>query len=158
VRRANAYRERKSQMTSNQIVTVFGAYGHIGRFVVSELRNRGSTPILSGRDPDKNALGEVHAELDPRPASVDDAVSLDRALVGATSVIIIIAPDKKTSAAEREWLHWCRSVYRSSLRVTGKHEGTGSLLVCRPSASYRAWLEEKCRVQPLLRLARYIGK
>jgi hypothetical protein len=99
VRRANAYRESKSQMTSNQIVTVFGAYGHTGRFVVSELRNRGSTPILSGRDPDKlNALGDVHAGLDLRPASVDDAVSLDRALVGATSVINCAGPFARTSA------------------------------------------------------------
>jgi short subunit dehydrogenase-like uncharacterized protein len=36
-------------------VTVFGAYGHTGRFVVSELRKREWTPILSGRDPAKLA-------------------------------------------------------------------------------------------------------
>jgi NAD(P)-dependent dehydrogenase (short-subunit alcohol dehydrogenase family) len=86
-------------MTSNQTVTVFGAYGHTGRFVVSELRKRGWTPILSGRDPDKlNALGDVHPGLDQRPARVDDAVSLDRALVGATSVINCAGPFARTSA------------------------------------------------------------
>jgi hypothetical protein len=86
-------------MTSNQIVTVFGAYGHTGRFVVSELLNRESTPILSGRDPDKlNVLGDVHAGLDLRPASVDDPVSLDRALAGATSVINCAGPFARTSA------------------------------------------------------------
>jgi hypothetical protein len=86
-------------MTSNQVVTVFGAYGHTGRFVVSELRNRGLTPILSGRDSDKlNALGEMHAGVDLRPASVDDAVSLDRALVGATSVINCAGPFARTAA------------------------------------------------------------
>jgi hypothetical protein len=86
-------------MTSNTAVTVFGAYGHTGRFVVSELRARGWTPILSGRDPDKlHALGNVHRGLEVRPASVDDAASLDRALAGATSVINCAGPFARTSA------------------------------------------------------------
>jgi saccharopine dehydrogenase-like NADP-dependent oxidoreductase len=86
-------------MTSNQTATVFGAYGHTGRFVVSELQNRGWTPILSGRDPDKlNVLGEMHPELDLRPASVDDPESLDRALVGAAAVINCAGPFAMTSA------------------------------------------------------------
>ena len=60
-------------MTSKQIVTVFGAYGHTGRFVVSEFRKRGWTPVLSGRDSDKlNAIGAAHSGLEIRPASVDD--------------------------------------------------------------------------------------
>ena len=86
-------------MTSNKSVTVFGAYGHTGRFVVSELRQRGWTPILSGRDPDKlNALGDVHPGLDLRPARVDDSASLDRALVGSTAVINCAGPFARTSA------------------------------------------------------------
>ncbi|MGH9883249.1 MAG: saccharopine dehydrogenase, partial [Pyrinomonadaceae bacterium] len=52
-------------MTSNQTVTVFGAYGHTGRFVVSELRKRGWTPILSGRDEDKlSVIAGLHGGLD----------------------------------------------------------------------------------------------
>ena len=86
-------------MATNQTVTVFGAYGHTGRFVVSELRRRGWTPILSGRDADKlNALGEAHAELEMRPASVDDPRSLDRALVGAAAVINCAGPFARTAA------------------------------------------------------------
>ena len=86
VERPIACHARDSPMTSNQRVTVFGAYGHTGRFVVSELRQRGWTPILSGRDPDKlNALGNVHPGLDLRPASVDDPSSLDRALARLNS-------------------------------------------------------------------------
>ena len=66
---------------SNDAVTAFGAYGHTGRFVVSELRRRGWTPILSGRDEDKlNALEGLARGLDLRPANVDDAGSLDYAL------------------------------------------------------------------------------
>jgi NAD(P)-dependent dehydrogenase (short-subunit alcohol dehydrogenase family) len=86
-------------VTTNETVAVFGAYGHTGRFVVSELRKRGWTAILSGRDPDKlNALGSVHPGLDRRPASVDDAASLDRALAGAAAVINCAGPFARTSA------------------------------------------------------------
>jgi short subunit dehydrogenase-like uncharacterized protein len=86
-------------MTSNKNVTVFGAYGHTGRFVVSELRQRGWTPVLSGRDPDKlNALRDVHPGLDLRPAHVDDAASLDRAFVGSAAVINCAGPFARTSA------------------------------------------------------------
>lgn len=86
-------------MTSNKTVAVYGAYGHTGRFVVSELLRRGWTPILSGRDPARlNALGDGHPGLDLRPACVDDAASLDRALVGATSVINCAGPFARTSA------------------------------------------------------------
>src|SRR5258705_8059785 len=86
-------------MTSNQAVTVFGAYGHTGRFVVSELRKRGWTPILSGRDADKlNAIAALHAGLDIRPASVEDAASLDRAVAGASAVINCAGPFLDTSA------------------------------------------------------------
>jgi len=60
-------------MTSNQTVTVFGAYGHTGRFVVSKLRRRGWTPILSGRDEAKlSVVAGLHGGLDIRPASVED--------------------------------------------------------------------------------------
>ena len=79
-------------MTSNQRVTVFGAYGHTGRFVVSELRQRGWTPILSGRDPDKlNALGDVHPGLDLRPAaSMTQPRSIARL---SDQQLLSIAPD-----------------------------------------------------------------
>jgi short subunit dehydrogenase-like uncharacterized protein len=69
---------RSFQMASNQTVTVFGAYGHTGRFVVSELRRRGLTPILSGRDSARlNATHDACPELEIRVASIDDAASLD---------------------------------------------------------------------------------
>jgi hypothetical protein len=86
-------------MTSNQRVTVFGAYGHTGRFVVSELQQRGWTPVLSGRDPGKlQSLGKMHPRLDLRPAHVDDPPSLDRALAGSTAVINCAGPFARTSA------------------------------------------------------------
>src|SRR5882724_12356230 len=86
-------------MTQNRIVTVFGAYGHTGRFVVSELRKRGWVPILSGRDTAKlNAMGDAHPGSEVRVATVDDPASLDRALSGAAAVINCAGPFIDTAA------------------------------------------------------------
>lgn len=80
-------------------VTVFGAYGHTGRFVVSELRERGWTPILSGRDPAKlAALGADGPRAEMRPAAPDDPASLDAALDGAAAVINCAGPFATTAA------------------------------------------------------------
>ncbi|GGJ72337.1 saccharopine dehydrogenase [Streptomyces brasiliensis] len=81
------------------MVAVFGAYGHTGRFVVAELRERGFVPLLSGRDADKlQALAASCPGLEVRPASVDDPVSLDRALEGAAAVINCAGPFATTAA------------------------------------------------------------
>jgi NAD(P)-dependent dehydrogenase (short-subunit alcohol dehydrogenase family) len=86
-------------MRSGKVVTVFGAYGHTGRFVVSELRKREWIPILSGRDPAKLAAvraADPHAEI--RPASLDDPASLDAAIAGAAAVINCAGPFAITAA------------------------------------------------------------
>jgi pimeloyl-ACP methyl ester carboxylesterase len=99
-------------MIQNQIVTVFGAYGHTGRFVVSELRKRGFTPILSGRDAAKlKEAGNAHGGLEGRVTSVDDPASLDRALSGAVAVINCAGPFIDTAvpvidAALRASIHY----------------------------------------------------
>jgi len=80
-------------MSLNRMVTVFGAYGHTGRFVVSELQKRGWKPVLSGRDPAKlNALAELHRGSEVRPAAVEDRQSLDRALADTSAVINCAGP------------------------------------------------------------------
>ena len=77
----------------NHQVTVYGAYGHTGRFVVSELRKRGWRPVLSGRSAAKlSALGEAHPTLDTRVATVDDSSSLSAALSGSAAVINCAGP------------------------------------------------------------------
>ncbi len=86
-------------MASDRTVTVFGAYGHTGRFVVSELCKRGWTPILSGRDAAKlNTVRDAHPGLEVRAASVDDPASLDRAISGAAAVINCAGPFIDTAA------------------------------------------------------------
>ena len=74
-----------------QPVVVFGASGHTGRFVTAELRRRGLPVILSGRNAEKLAAGDVSG-LPVRVASVDDPDSLDRALAGAVAVINCAGP------------------------------------------------------------------
>ncbi|MFA1549780.1 trans-acting enoyl reductase family protein [Actinomadura chokoriensis] len=86
-------------MGSGQMVAVFGAYGHTGRFVVAELRERGFVPVLSGRDAGKlRESAAAHPGLETRPASVDDPVSLDRALDGTAAVINCAGPFAATAA------------------------------------------------------------
>jgi hypothetical protein len=86
-------------MGPGQAVVVFGAYGHTGRFVVTELRDRGYVPLLAGRDENKlHALAASHPGLGLRVAAADDPASLDRALAGAAAVINCAGPFASTAA------------------------------------------------------------
>ena len=86
-------------MSSGQIVAVFGAYGHTGRFVVAELRDRGYLPLLVGRDPGRlQALAASHPGTESREASIADPASLDRALDGASAVVNCAGPFAATAA------------------------------------------------------------
>lgn len=85
-------------MGSGLTVAVFGAYGHTGRFVVAQLRDRGFVPLLSGRDAEKLRVLASETGFDARPASVDDPASLDRALAGAAAVINCAGPFATTAA------------------------------------------------------------
>ncbi|MBB4962306.1 saccharopine dehydrogenase family protein [Micromonospora polyrhachis] len=79
-------------------MAVFGAYGHTGRFVVAELRERGYVPLLLGRDQDKLlAMAQDQPGLEAQQASVDDPASLDRALDGAAAVINCAGPFASTA-------------------------------------------------------------
>jgi len=99
-------------MFANRTVTVFGAYGHTGRFVVSQLRKRGWTAILSGRDADKLNLAATELPgSEVRVASVDSPRSLDRAISGAAAVINCAGPFLDTAvpiveAAIRSGVHY----------------------------------------------------
>lgn len=102
----------KQDSVADRTIAVFGAYGHTGRFVVAELRNRGWTPILCGRDPEKLAvLGASHPGLQVRVASIDDPAALDHALAGAAAVINCAGPFLDTApplieAALRARIHY----------------------------------------------------
>jgi saccharopine dehydrogenase-like protein len=80
-------------VASNKRITVFGAYGHTGRFVVVELLKRGWIPILSGRDRQRlEAARHAHPGLDVRVATVDNPASLVSAMAGSRAVINCAGP------------------------------------------------------------------
>ncbi|MGR6923540.1 saccharopine dehydrogenase family protein [[Actinomadura] parvosata] len=85
-------------MGAGQMVAVFGAYGHTGRFVVARLLERGFVPVLSGRDAGKLKEQAYESGLAARPASVDDPAALDRALAGTAAVINCAGPFATTGA------------------------------------------------------------
>ncbi|MFJ2953340.1 saccharopine dehydrogenase family protein [Streptomyces sp. NPDC087270] len=85
-------------------IAVFGAYGHTGVFVVRELRRRGWTPVLAGRDRDKlNAVarGQGGAQdgsgAEVRVASIAEPASLAGALEGAVAVVNCAGPFAATA-------------------------------------------------------------
>ncbi|MFI6650912.1 saccharopine dehydrogenase family protein [Streptomyces sp. NPDC050529] len=80
-------------MSTAAAVVVYGATGHTGRFIVAELRRRGFAPVLSGRNAARlEALAAEWGDVEVRPAGVDDAGALDRALAGAAAVINCAGP------------------------------------------------------------------
>ncbi|MEU1471234.1 saccharopine dehydrogenase NADP-binding domain-containing protein [Streptomyces sp. NPDC005761] len=80
-------------MNTASAVVVYGATGHTGRFIVAELRRRGFTPVVSGRNAERlEAMAAEWGDVEVRPAGVDDADALDRALAGAAAVINCAGP------------------------------------------------------------------
>jgi NAD(P)-dependent dehydrogenase (short-subunit alcohol dehydrogenase family) len=74
-------------------VLLYGAYGHTGRFIVTELLEHGFTPILAGRNAEQlAALSLQHGGLPVAVAEVGDAEALDRAIAGASAVINAAGP------------------------------------------------------------------
>lgn len=71
-------------MPPNRAITVYGASGHTGRFVVSELARRGWAAVVAGRDAARLA---AFGRLKQRVAEIDDRDALDRALAGSAAVI-----------------------------------------------------------------------
>ena len=80
-------------------IVVFGASGHTGRFVVSELARRGMTAVLAGRDSEKlSALQKTHPAFEVRVATIDDP-SLDQAMLGTSLVVNCAGPFLDTAAS-----------------------------------------------------------
>ncbi|QNA86001.1 NAD(P)H-binding protein [Sphingomonas sp. So64.6b] len=95
-----------------QSIAVYGASGHTGRFVVAELQRRGFVPIAIGRHAARLvSLGLPGQAVEARVATVEEAASLDRALIGAVAVINCAGPfldtaDALAAAAVRARIHY----------------------------------------------------
>src|SRR5262245_31233717 len=74
-------------------VTVFGASGFIGRYVVKRLAAQGCVIAAAGRDPDKakflRPMGDV-GQVAPIRASITDEASVAAAIDGADAVINLV--------------------------------------------------------------------
>lgn len=96
----------------SRAVAVYGATGHTGRFVVSELVRRDMAPIAVARDGAKLAAeGYADRGIAVHTASIDDPDSLDRAFQDAAAVINCAGPfvetaDDVASAALRAEIHY----------------------------------------------------
>lgn len=92
-----------SASTEAKKIVVFGASGHTGGFVVSELARRGRMVILAGRDSEKLlAVQKKHPAFEIRVGCTDDPASLDQALAGASLVINCAGPFVDTAAPMME--------------------------------------------------------
>jgi short subunit dehydrogenase-like uncharacterized protein len=90
----------QENQVQNRTVAVFGATGHTGRFVVSELIRRGLTPIAVARDGVKLAeFGFAARGIAVREASIGDEASLDRAFGGAAAIVNCAGPFLETANA-----------------------------------------------------------
>jgi hypothetical protein len=87
---------------TESLFAIYGAYGHTGRLVAAELRDRGAELLLVGRNPE--ALRTLAVELDAgdqvrtRTASVDDAAALRDVMTAADVVIQCAGPFAVTGA------------------------------------------------------------
>lgn len=81
-------------------IAVYGATGHTGRFVITELLRRGIAPVAVARDATKLTVSDLPARGVPtRVASIDDPASLDRALADVAAVINCAGPFMDTAVA-----------------------------------------------------------
>jgi short subunit dehydrogenase-like uncharacterized protein len=87
-------------MTRGKNVLVYGASGHTGRFVADELRRRGWTPVLGGRNADKLIEArDPHKDEAVRVALVEDPDSLVRAAQDCVAILNCAGPFEDTAAA-----------------------------------------------------------
>ncbi|MFC9558876.1 saccharopine dehydrogenase NADP-binding domain-containing protein [Agromyces sp. NPDC056965] len=92
-------------------VLVYGAYGHTGRFVVTELLRRGLVPVLSGRSGAALEVMAAELGLDARPAEVTDAEAIDEALRDVAAVVNCAGPFAHTTGPLLDAAHRRRVPY-----------------------------------------------
>ncbi|MEP7093467.1 MAG: saccharopine dehydrogenase NADP-binding domain-containing protein, partial [Flavobacterium sp.] len=75
-------------------IAIYGAYGHTGKFIVSELYRQGyKNLILSGRDHEKlMALNEEYPDLEIKTADINDSETLDSAFFDSKIIINCAGP------------------------------------------------------------------
>lgn len=92
-------------------IVIYGAYGHTGKFIVSQFYDQGYKPILCGRDSEKlNSLSQEYADLKTKVADINHPKTLDDAFFEAKVIINCAGP----------FLDTAQPIIQSALRL-GKH-------------------------------------
>lgn len=92
-------------------VAIYGAYGHTGKFIVSQFYDQGFKPILCGRNSDKlNSLSQKFSDLKTKVADINHPETLDEAFSEANIIVNCAGP----------FLDTAEPVIQSALRL-GKH-------------------------------------
>ena len=73
-------------------IILYGAAGHTGAFVTTEMVRRGWEPLLAGRDMDKLAPIATRYGTDARQVEVTDSAGLDALLSGADALVNAAGP------------------------------------------------------------------
>nr|WP_236673566.1 saccharopine dehydrogenase NADP-binding domain-containing protein [Comamonas sp. JC664] len=94
-----------------QAVAVYGANGHTGRFVVTELLKRCHPVVAMGRDLARLSAAMESKEVEVRAANLDDSSALERALEGVAVIINCAGPfldtaESVVAAALRTRVHY----------------------------------------------------
>lgn len=92
-------------------IAVYGAYGHTGKFIVSQLVQEGFNPILCGRDKEKLlSYSQQYPDLVIKVADTIQPDSLDRGFIDSEIIINCAGP----------YLDTAEPIIESALRL-GKH-------------------------------------
>ncbi len=96
---------------------IYGVNGYTGRLVLEEALARGIRPVLSGRS--AGAVQDLAAQhgLEARPAALDDAAALRRALDGVGAVLHCAGPFQHTA---QPMLEACLATGAHYLDITGE--------------------------------------
>ena len=95
----------------NNNIAVYGAYGHTGKFIVSQLVQEGFNPILCGRDKEKLlSYSQQYPNLVTKVADTTQPDSLDSAFIDSEIIINCAGP----------YLDTAEPIIESALRL-GKH-------------------------------------
>ncbi len=96
---------------------LYGAYGYTGRLIAEVAVDRGLSPVLAGRDPDRTRALAEQLKLEHRPFSLDDARAIRQGLGGMAAVLHAAGPFSQTYRAVAEA---CLETGTHYLDITGE--------------------------------------
>ena len=74
-------------------IAVYGAYGHTGKFIVSQLLHHGFNPILCGRNKERlSSYSQQYPNLETKVADINQPNSLDSAFSGSDTIVNCTGP------------------------------------------------------------------